>query len=172
MEANENGLQNPTAENVTPRKGVVMRFSSWLGIHVFNWWMRLLILFLLMVGVATVAVVSIGFERPDYAFLFVLVGMVLLLIMLGNIVFCVVDLFRKHFEEGFIGLVVTALLMWMTIGVNFVILMHVSDAESWEPENGFEKESEVLEITEPLNTNGFLYKDSDPEKISEDSLQN
>ena len=50
--------------------------------------------------------------------------------------------------------------------------MHVSDAESWEPENGFEKESEVLEITEPLNTNVFLYKDSDPEKISEDSLQN
>ena len=96
--------------------------------------------------------------------------MVLLLIMLGNIVFCVVDLFRKHFEEGFIGLVVTALLMWMTIGVNFVILMHVSDAESWEPENGFEKESEVLEITEPLNTNGFLYKDSDLGKISEDSL--
>ncbi len=172
MEANENSLQDPTAENVTPRKSGVMRFFSWLGIHVFNWWMRLLILFLLMVGVAAVAIASIGFERPDYAFLFVLVGMVLLLVMLGNIIFCVVDLFRKHFEEGLIGLVVTAVLMWMTICVNFVILMHVSDAESWEPENGFEKESEVLEITEPLNTNVFLYKDSDPEKISEDSLQN
>jgi hypothetical protein len=160
MEANENNLQDPTAENVTPRKGGVMRFFSWLG----NWWMRLLILFLLMFGVAVVAVVSIGFERPDYAFLFVLVGFVLLLVMLGNIIFCIVDLFRKHFEEGFIGLVVTAVLMWMTICVNFVILMQVGDAERWKPENGFEDKSEVIEMTEPLNTNGSLNKNSDSGK--------
>ncbi|MBQ7589556.1 MAG: hypothetical protein IJU47_02575 [Verrucomicrobia bacterium] len=168
MEVNENNLQDPTAENVTPRKGGVMRFFSWLG----HWWMRLLILFLLMFGVAVVAVVSIGFERPDYAFLFVLVGFVLLLVMLGNIIFCIVDLFRKHFEEGFIGLVVTAVLMWMTICVNFVILMQVGDAERWKPENGFEDKSEVIEMTEPLNTNGSLNKNSDSGKISEDSLQN
>ena len=80
--------------------------------------------------------------------------------------------FRKHFEEGFIGLVVTAVLMWMTICVNFVILMQVGDAERWKPENGFEDKSEVIEMTEPLNTNGSLNKNSDSEKISEDSLQN
>ena len=168
MEANENNLQNPTTENVTPRKSGVMRFFSWFG----NWWMRLLILFLLMFSVAVVAVVSIGFERPDYAFLFVLVGFVLLLVMLGNIIFCIVDLFRKHFEEGFIGLVVTALLMWMTICVNFVILMQVGDAERWEAENGFEDNSEVIKMTEPLNTNGYADKDSGHKNVPKYPLQN
>ncbi|MBP5761085.1 MAG: hypothetical protein J6W90_06895, partial [Verrucomicrobia bacterium] len=69
MEANENNLQDPTAENVTPRKGGVKRFFSWLGIHVFNWWMRLLILFLLMVGIGVTGCLAIVFGRPVYAFL-------------------------------------------------------------------------------------------------------
>jgi uncharacterized ion transporter superfamily protein YfcC len=172
VEANENNLQDLRQNNKAPQKGTQKGFFSWLRVHIFDWWMRLLILFLLMFGVAVVAVVSIGFERPDYAFLFVLVGFVLLLVMLGNIIFCIVDLFRKHFEEGFIGLVVTAVLMWMTICVNFVILMQVGDAERWKPENGFEDKSEVIEMTEPLNTNGSLNKNSDSGKISEDSLQN
>ena len=60
----------------------------------------------------------------------------------------------------------------MIFCVDATILLALADAERWEPENGFEDKSEVPEITEPLNTNVFLYKDSDPEKISEDSLQN
>ena len=46
METNENNLQDPTAENVTPRKGVVMRFFSWLREHIFDWWMLLLFIVL------------------------------------------------------------------------------------------------------------------------------
>ena len=46
MEANENNLQDPTAENVTPRKGVVERFFSWLREHIFDWWMLLLFIVL------------------------------------------------------------------------------------------------------------------------------
>jgi len=50
--------------------------------------------------------------------------------------------------------------------------MQVGDAERWKPENGFEDKSEVIEMTEPLNTNGSLNKNSDSGKISEDPLQN
>ena len=46
MEANENNLQNPNAENVTPRKGVIGRFCSWLREHIFDWWMLLLFIVL------------------------------------------------------------------------------------------------------------------------------
>ena len=46
METNENNLQDPTAENVTPRKGVVMRFFSCLREHIFDWCMLLLFIVL------------------------------------------------------------------------------------------------------------------------------
>ncbi|MBR4248586.1 MAG: hypothetical protein IKQ24_00370 [Verrucomicrobia bacterium] len=171
MEANENNLQDLRQNNKAPQKGTQKGFFSWLRVHIFDWWMRLLILFLLMVGIVVTGCLAIVFERPDYAFLILLSGIVLLLVTLGNIIFCIIDLFKKRFG-GLIGLLLTFFLAWMIFCVDATILLALADAERWEPENGFEKESEVLEITEPLNTNVFLYKDSDPEKISEDSLQN
>jgi len=50
--------------------------------------------------------------------------------------------------------------------------MQVGDAERWKPENGFEDKSEVIEMTEPLNTNGSADKDSGHENIPKDPLQN
>jgi hypothetical protein len=171
VEANENNLQDLRQNNKAPQKGTQKGFFSWLRVHIFDWWMRLLILFLLMVGIGVTGCLAIVFERPDYAFLILLSGIVLLLVTLGNIIFCIIDLFKKRFG-GLIGLLLTFFLAWMIFCVDATILLALADAERWKPENGFEKESEVLEITEPLNTNVFLYKDSDPEKISEDSLQN
>ena len=171
MEANENNLQDLRQNNKTPQKGTQKGFFSWLRVHIFDWWMRLLILFLLMVGIGVTGCLAIVFERPDYAFLILLSGIVLLLVTLGNIIFCIIDLFKKRFG-GLIGLLLTFFLAWMIFCVDATILLALADAERWEPENGFEDKSEFIEMTEPLNTNGSLNKNSDSGKISEDPLQN
>ncbi|MBR5605919.1 MAG: hypothetical protein IKW70_05745, partial [Verrucomicrobia bacterium] len=49
MEANENGLQDLQQNDKAPQKGAQKGFFSWLRVHIFDWWMRLLILFLLVV---------------------------------------------------------------------------------------------------------------------------
>ena len=106
MEANENSLQNLQQNDKAPQKGAQKGFFSWLRVHIFDWWMRLLILFLLMVGIGVTGCLAIVFERPDYAFLILLSGIVLLLVTLGNIIFCIIDLFKKRFG-GLIGLLLT-----------------------------------------------------------------
>ena len=116
-----------------------------------------------MVGIGVTGCLAIVFERPDYAFLILLSGIVLLLVTLGNIIFCIIDLFKKRFG-GLIGLLLTFFLAWMIFCVDATILLALADAERWKPENGFEDKSEVIEMTEPLNTNGSLNKNSDSGK--------
>ena len=171
MEANENNLQDLRQNEETPQKGARKGFFSWLRVHIFDWWMRLLILFLLMFGVGVTGCLAIVFGRPVYAFLILLSGIVLLLVTLGNIILCIIDLFKKRFG-GLIGLLLTFFLAWMILCVDATILLALADAERWEPENGFVDRSEVPEMTEPLNTNGSADKDSGHENVPKDPLQN
>ncbi|MBR5690767.1 MAG: hypothetical protein IKX46_02305, partial [Verrucomicrobia bacterium] len=120
MEANENGLQNLQQNDKAPQKGAQKGFFSWLRVHIFDWWMRLLILFLLVVimllMLELVDVVAIKLDHVG------LVGLVLLLITLGNIIFCIIDLFKKRFG-GLIGLLLTFFLAWMIFCVDATILL-------------------------------------------------
>ena len=172
MEANENNLQNPNAENVTPRKGVIGRFCSWLRGHIFDWWMRLLILFLLMVSLFVANLVSARCCKSLICLeCLLIVGGVVLLLSVVNMIICIVDLFRKHFKRGIIGLVITLFLGWLIMGMcgaiaNFIV--RGGPGNGWV---GDLKPPEDIELAEPLEPLDPYYTGHSYKDISEDSFQ-
>ena len=128
MEANENNLQDLQQNEETPKKGFFQKnfpWFVWCVRHMFDWWMRLLILCLLMIGVGAAWIAAIVFEIYEFAHLSVLVGFVLSLAMLGNGIFCIIDFFyKKRFKEGLIVLVVSVCLACMTF-VGCLLLLTV-----------------------------------------------
>ena len=160
MEANENNLQDPTAENVTPRKGGVMRFFSWLG----NWWMRLLLLFLLFIVMILtfrqISGIAVNVFDVFHA------EMMLLLLLMVNGILSIVDLCKKRIKQGVIGLIAV-----MFLGVVTFVLTAV--AMLFPGEDHFADDlvlPEGIELTEPLKPEEYFTAHSS-EKVSEDSFQ-
>ena len=132
MEANGNSLQDLQQNEETPNKGAKTGFFSWLRVHIFNWWMRLLILFLLVVPLWIACIgsvwsaVGLGFDHPPFELIF-LIGVVLLLLLAVNGILSIVDLCKRHIKQGAIGLIGTILLSWIalyvTIGSLFLVLL-------------------------------------------------
>ena len=164
MEANENNLQDPTAENVTPRKGVVKRFFSWFG----NWWMRLLLLFLFFIVIILtfrqISGIAINVFDVFHA------GMMLLLLLAVNGILSIVDICKKRIKQGVIGLIAVMFLGMVTFVLSFEVLM------LWEVEDHFADDLKLPEgivLTEPLDSkssaslseNGNIRKGGQPDII-------
>ncbi len=174
MEANGNSLQDLRQNEETPNKGAKTGFFSWLRGHIFNWWMRLLILFLLVVPLWIIFIGSVwsavgfGFDHPPFELIFV-IGLVLLLLLVVNGIFSIMDLCKRRIKQGAIGLIGTILLSWIalyvTIGSLFIVLL---DEEDHFADNL--KLPEGIELTEPLKPEEYFAAHS-VEKVSEDSFQ-
>jgi len=174
MEANENGLQDLRQNDKALQKGARKGFFSWLRVHIFDWWMRLLILFLLVVplffgciGFVWSGVWS-GFDCLPFELIFV-GGLVLLLLLAVNGILSIVDLCKRRIKQGAIGLIGTILLSWIalyvTIGSLFLVLL---DEEDHFADNL--KLPEGIELTEPLKPEEYTASHS-VEKIPENSFQ-
>ena len=164
MEANENGLQDLQQNDKAPQKGARKGFFSWLRVHIFNWWMRLLILFLLVVIMfLMLELVDVSAIKLDYVGL---VGLVLLLLLAVNGIFSIVDLCKKRIKQGVIGLIAV-----MFLGVVTFVLTAV--AMLFPGEDHFADDlvlPEGIELTEPLKPEEYFTAHSS-EKVSEDSFQ-
>ncbi|MBR6464156.1 MAG: hypothetical protein IKS81_02560 [Verrucomicrobia bacterium] len=168
MEANENGLQDLQQNDKAPQTGAQKGFFSWLRVHIFDWWMRLLILFLLVVimllMLELVDVVAIKLDHVG------LVGLVLLLLLGVNGILSIVDLCKKRIKQGGIGLIGTLLLGYLTlvlISVAF-FLPGMGSEEDHFADNL--KLPEGIELTEPLKPEEYTAAHS-VEKVPEDSFQ-
>ena len=174
MEANGNSLQDLRQNEETPNKGAKTGFFSWLRGHIFNWWMRLLILFLLVVPLWIIFIGSVwsavgfGFDHPPFELIFV-IGLVLLLLLVVNGIFSIMDLCKRRIKQGAIGLIGTIFLGWIalyvTIGSLFLVFL--------EEEDHFADDlvlPEGIELTEPLKPEEYFAAHS-VEKVSEDSFQ-
>ena len=168
MEANGNSLQDLRQNEETPNKGAKTGFFSWLRVHIFNWWMRLLILFLLVVPLYYDWYDWLGSECPPFELIFV-IGLVLLLLLAVNGIFSIVDLCKRRIKQGAIGLIGTIFLGWIalyvTIGSLFLVFLEEEDhfADNLKLPEG-------IELTEPLEPEEYFAAHS-VEKVSEDSFQ-
>ena len=135
MEANKSSLQNLEPEKGVPQKGMVKRFFSWIHSHIFDWWMRLLILFLLILGIGIASLLSGRCIKSFSSFEYLLiVSGVVLLLSLANIILCIADLCKKHFKKGIIGLVITLFLGWLIVGMGSAIanfIAHGGPGNGW-----------------------------------------
>ena len=167
MEANENNLQDLRQNEETPKKGFFQKNFPWLvwvSRHIFDWWMRLLILFLLVITLGLI----IKFIDPEFEYVF-LMGLVLFFVSVGNGIFCIVDLCKRRIVGGIIGLVVTSYLALSGLGLAFfTFCMLAMDAEDHFADNL--KLPEGIELTEPLKPEEYTAAHS-VEKVPEDSFQ-
>ena len=173
MEANGNSLQDLRQNEETPNKGAKTGFFSWLRGHIFNWWMRLLILFLLVVIMfLMLELVDVSAIKLDYVGL---VGLVLLLLLAVNGIFSIVDLCKKRIKQGVIGLIAV-----MFLGVVTFVLTAV--AMLFPGEDHFADDlvlPEGIELTEPLDSkssaslseNGNIRKGGQPDIILYNDFQ-
>jgi len=173
MEANENGLQDLQQNDKAPQKGAQKGFFSWLRVHIFDWWMRLGILFLLFViMLLMLKLVDVVAIKLDHGCLVVsLVGLVLLLLLAVNGILSIVDLCKRRIKQGVIGLIGTLLLGCLTFVLttfaSFLVLL-VLDEEDHFADNL--KLPEGIELMEPLKPEEYTAAHS-VEKIPEDSFQ-
>ena len=173
MEANENGLQDLQQNDKAPQKGAQKGFFSWLRVHIFDWWMRLLILFLLVVimllilKLVDVNVIAIKF---DYFAYIGPVGLVLLLLLVVNGILSIVDLCKRRIKQGGIGLIGTLLLGYLTLVLISVAFFFPGMGSEEDHFADNLKLPEGIELTEPLKPEEYTAAHSS-EKVSEDSFQ-
>ncbi|MBQ7589554.1 MAG: hypothetical protein IJU47_02565 [Verrucomicrobia bacterium] len=167
MEANENGLQDLQQNEETPKKGFFQKnfpWFVWCVRHIFDWWMRLLILVFLLITLTLI----IKFIDPEFEYVF-LMGLVLFFVSVGNGIFCIVDLCKRRIVGGIIGLVVTSYLALSGLGLAFfTFCMLAMAAEDHFADNL--KLPEGIELTEPLEP-GEYSVGHPSKKVSEDSFQ-
>lgn len=168
MEANGNSLQDLQQNEETPNKGAKTGFFSWLRVHIFNWWMRLLILFLLVVPLYYDWYDWLGSECLPFG-LIVVGGLVLLLLVAVNVILSIVDLCKKRIKQGVIGLIGTLLLGYLTLGICalFLVVMFSDEEDHFADDLVL---PEGIELTEPLKPEEYFTAHSS-EKVSEDSFQ-
>ncbi|MBR5690588.1 MAG: hypothetical protein IKX46_01390 [Verrucomicrobia bacterium] len=156
-----------------PQKGAQKGFFSWLRVHIFDWWMRLLILFLLVVimllilKLVDVNVIAIKF---DYFAYIGPVGLVLLLLLAVNGIFSIVDLCKRRIKQGVIGLIGTLLLGYLTLVLISVAFFFPGMGSEEDHFADNLKLPEGIELTEPLKPEEYTAAHS-VEKVPEDSFQ-
>lgn len=172
MEANENSLQNLRPDEGVPPKGAQKGFFSWLRVHIFDWWMRLLILFLLMLGIGIASLLSGRCIKSfsSFEYLLIICGVVFLL-SLANIILCIADLCKKHFKKGIIGLVITLFLGWLIGSMGAAIANFIARGGPGNGWVGDLKPPEDIELAEPLEPLDPFYSGRSYKDVSEDSFQ-
>ncbi len=167
MEANENGLQDLQQNEETPKKGFFQKnfpWFVWCVRHIFDWWMRLLILVFLLITLTLI----IKFIDPEFEYVF-LMGLVLFFVSVGNGIFCIVDLCKRRIVGGIIGLVVTSYLALSGLGLAFFTFCMLAMAAEDHFADDL-KLPEGIELTEPLEP-GEYSVGHPSKKVSEDSFQ-
>jgi len=172
MEANENSLQNLRPDEGVPPKGAQKGFFSWLRVHIFDWWMRLLILFLLMLGIRIASLLSGRCIKSFSSFEYLLIiCSVVFLLSLANIILCIADLCKKHFKKGIIGLVITLFLGWLIGSMGAAIANFIARGGPGNVWVGDLKPPEDIELAEPLEPLDPFYSGRSYKDVSEDSFQ-
>ena len=167
MEANENGLQDLRQNEETPKKGFFQKnfpWFVWCVRHMFDWWMRLLILVFLLITLTLI----IKFIDPEFEYVF-LMGLALFFVSVGNGIFCIVDLCKRRIVGGIIGLVVTSYLALSGLGLAFFTFCMLAMAAEDHFADDL-KLPEGIELTEPLEP-GEYSVGHPSKKVSEDSFQ-